>query len=219
MKQLTENKKLKTIVIVLIILAGIIMVAVKGFNFDLKYKNAQSVELYLQKEFNDDDIKSITNEVFGKQKVMIQKVEVYEISVLITTSSISDEQKNDLITKINEKYETELKAEDINVNEVAHTQGRDIIKPYVEPFLIAIIATLIYMGVRYYKLSIIKVELKTIFSLALAQIILFSVIAITRIPVGRITIPMVIVIYLLTLYGITTNLEKSLAEKKEKDEK
>ena len=219
MKQLTENKKLKTIVIILIILAGIIMVAVKGFNFDLKYKNAQSVELYLQKEFNDDDIKSITNEVFGKQKVMIQKVEVYENSVLITTSSISDEQKNDLITKINEKYETELKAEDINVNEAAHTQGRDIIKPYVEPFLIAIIATLIYMGVRYYKLSIIKVELKTIFSLALAQIILFSVIAITRIPVGRITIPMVIVIYLLTLYGITTNLEKSLAEKKEKEEK
>ena len=180
MKQLTENKKLKTIVIILIILAGIIMVAVKGFNFDLKYKNAQSVELYLQKEFNDDDIKSITNEVFGKQKVMIQKVEVYENSVLITTSSISDEQKNDLITKINEKYETELKAEDINVNEVAHTQGRDIIKPYVEPFLIAIIATLIYMGVRYYKLSIIKVELKTIFSLALAQIILLKLIPLSK---------------------------------------
>ena len=103
MKQFIKSKQLKMIVIALIIIAGIIMIAVKGFNFDLKYQNIQKVELYLQTEFNISDIKQITNDVFGNQKVMIQKVEVFEDSVSITTTSISDEQKSNLITKINAK--------------------------------------------------------------------------------------------------------------------
>ena len=214
MKQLTENKKLKTIVIILIILAGIIMVAVKGFNFDLKYKNAQSVELYLQKEFNDDDIKSITNEVFGKQKVMIQKVEVYENSVLITTSSISDEQKNDLITKINEKYETELKAEDINVNEVAHTQGRDIIKPYIQSFAIVTAIILVYFMIRYYKQNPLKVLIQSIGIIGLAQILLLGIMVIARIPVSIATIPLVLLVYMISTYICTSRFEKNIVEQK-----
>ena len=85
MKQLIKSKQLKIILIVLIIIAGIAMIAVKGFNFDLKYQDTQRVELYLETEFNISDIKQITNEVFENQKVMIQKVEVFEDSVSITT--------------------------------------------------------------------------------------------------------------------------------------
>ena len=214
MKQLIKSKQLKIVLIVLIILAGIVMIAVKGFNFDLKYQDTQRVELYLETEFNISDIKQITNEVFGNQKVMIQKVEVFEDSVSITTTSISDEQKNNLITKINEKYGTELKAEDIQIEDIAHTRGRDIIKPYIIPFAIAVIATLVYIGIRYYKLSTVKVVLKSIGILLLSQVLLFSVIAITRIPIGRLTIPMVILVYLLTLFGMTSRYEKNLANKK-----
>ena len=190
------------------------MIAVKGFNFDLKYQDTQRVELYLKTEFNISDIKQITDEVFGNQKVMIQKVEVFEDSVSITTTSISEEQKSNLITKINEKYGTELTAEDTTVEDIGHTRGRDIIKPYVIPFVIAVIIVLIYLGIRYYKLSIAKVIAKSIGIMALAQILLFSVIAITRIPIGRLTIPMVILVYLLTLFGITNMFEKNLSKKK-----
>lgn len=217
MKQLIKSKQLKIVLIVLIILAGIVMIAVKGFNFDLKYQDTQRVELYLETEFNISDIKQITNEVFGNQKVMIQKVEVFEDSVSITTTSISDEQKNNLITKINEKYGTELKAEDIQIEDIAHTRGRDIIKPYIIPFAIAVIATLVYIGIRYYKLSTVKVVLKSIGILLLSQVLLFSVIAITRIPIGRLTIPMVILVYLLTLFGMTSRYEKNLANRKKEE--
>ena len=217
MKQLIKSKQLKIVLIVLIILAGIVMIAVKGFNFDLKYQDTQRVELYLETEFNIADIKQITNEVFGNQKVMIQKVEVFEDSVSITTTSISDEQKNNLITKINEKYGTELKAEDIQIEDIAHTRGRDIIKPYIIPFAIAVIATLVYIGIRYYKLSTVKVVLKSIGILLLSQVLLFSVIAITRIPIGRLTIPMVILVYLLTLFGMTSRYEKNLANRKKEE--
>ena len=214
MKQFIKSKQLKIILIVLVIIAGIVMIAVKGFNFDLKYQDTQRVELYLKTEFNISDIKQITDEVFGNQKVMIQKVEVFEDSVSITTTSISEEQKSNLITKINEKYGTELTAEDTTVEDIGHTRGRDIIKPYVIPFVIAVIIVLIYLGIRYYKLSIAKVIAKSIGIMALAQILLFSVIAITRIPIGRLTIPMVILVYLLTLFGITNMFEKNLSKKK-----
>lgn len=214
MKQFIKSKQLKIILMLLVIIAGIVMIAVKGFNFDLKYQDTQRVELYLKTEFNISDIRQITDEVFGNQKVMIQKVEVFEDSVSITTTSISDEQKSNLITKINEKYGTELTAEDTTVEDIGHTRGRDIIKPYILPFAIAVIVVLIYLGIRYHKLSIAKVIAKSIGIMALAQILLFSVMAITRIPIGRLTIPMVILVYLLTLFGITNKFEKDLSKKK-----
>ncbi len=219
MKQFIKSKQLKIILITLVIIAGIVMIAVKGFNFDLKYQDTQRVELYLKTEFNISDIKQITNEVFGNQKVMIQKVEVFEDSVSITTTSISDEQKNNLITKVNEKYGTELTAEDTTVEDIGHTRGRDIIKPYIVPFAIAVIIVLIYLGIRYYKLNVAKVIAKSIGIMVLAQVLLFSVIAITRIPIGRLTIPMVILVYLLTLFGITTKFEKDLSKKKLEENK
>ena len=219
MKQFIKSKQLKIILMLLVIIAGIVMIAVKGFNFDLKYQDTQRVELYLKTEFNISDIRQITDEVFGNQKVMIQKVEVFEDSVSITTTSISDEQKSNLITKINEKYGTEITAEDTTVENIGHTRGRDIIKPYIVPFAIAAIVVLIYLGIRYYKLSIAKVIAKSIGIMALAQILLFSVMAIARIPIGRLTIPMVILVYLLTLFGITTKFEKDLSKKKLEENK
>ena len=41
MKQSNKSNKIKILIIMLIIIIGIIMVAIKGFNFDLKYKNTQ----------------------------------------------------------------------------------------------------------------------------------------------------------------------------------
>ena len=219
MKQFIKSKQLKIILIILVILAGIVMIAVKGFNFDLKYQDTQRVELYLQTEFNNADIKQITNEVFGNQKVMIQKVEVFEDSVSITTTSISDEQKNNLITKINEKYGTELTAEDTQVENIAHTRGRDIIKPYIIPFIVAVVATLVYLGIRYYKLNLVKVVAKSIGILLLTQILLFCIMAITRIPIGRLTIPMVLLVYLVTLYAMTNQFENNLNKKEIEEEK
>lgn len=219
MKQLIKNKNFVISLIVLVVLAGIVMIAVKGFNFDLKYQDTQRVELYLQTQFEISDIKQITNEIFGNQRVMIQKVEVFEDSVSITTTSISDDQKSNLVTKINEKYGTELKAEDIEVQNITHTRGRDIIKPYIVPFAIAVIAILIYMAIKYYKLNMLKVISQSAAILLLAQIVLFCIIAITRIPIGRLTIPMVILVFLLTVFGLTCNLEKKLTKKKVEENK
>ena len=214
-----KKSKIKTVAIIsiLIIIAGIIMIVVKGFNFDLKYQDSKRIILNIGQTFDNKDIKEITDEVFGNQPVMIQKVEVFEDAVSVTSKDITDEQKNNLINKINEKYGTETKQEDIELSTIAHTRGRDIIKPYIVPFIIATVIIAVYMMIRYYKLNSIKVLLKTVGIVIYTQVMLFSIIAITRIPIGRLTIPMVLTVYLLTLFACASKFENELKIKREKE--
>ena len=219
MKNMSIKSKILIIIMIIIIVAGIIVIGMKGFNFDLKYEKSQKIELYLEQEFEVNDIKDITNEVMPGKQVIIQKVEVFEDTISIIAKEITDEEKSNLITKINEKYGTELSADSVEIENIPHTRGRDIIMPYVVPFIIATVIILIYMAVRYHKLGSVKVIAKVIGVNILTQIILMSVIAITRIPFGRLTIPMVLVVYLLTMIGMTTKFEKQLENKKVEETK
>lgn len=191
------------------------MIVIKGYNFDLKYQDAKRIILKIGQNFNTSDIKTITQEVFGKEKVMIQKVEVFEDAVAITTKDITDEQKTNLINKINEKYGTTTEPESIELIAISHTRGRDIIKPYIIPFIIVTGIIVLYMMIRYYQLNMLKVLLKTVGLLVYTQLMLFSVIAITRIPVGRLTSIMVLTVYMLTLIYSTTKLENKIKEKEQ----
>ncbi len=215
MKNITTKNKILIIILILVIIAGILVTANIGLNFDLRYEKSQKIELNLGKEFETSDIKNITNEIFPNQEVIIQKVELYKDTVCIIAKEITEEQRNNIVEKVNEKYGTELVAEDTEIFSIPHTRGRDIIKPYITPFVIATVIIIIYMAIRYYKLNSIKVILKTIGISILTQLVLLSIMAIARIPIGRITIPLVIIVYMLTLIGITTRFEKNLDQIKE----
>lgn len=219
MKKMTKKQKVLSIIIAVIIIAGAIVTGIMGLNYDLRYQETKNIELYIAKDFEIADIKAITDEVMGKSPVIIRKVEVYEDSVSITAKDITDEQKQSIIEKINEKYETELSADSTQIETIPHTRGRDIAKPYIAPFVIATVIILLYMAVRYRKIGIGKTLLKTILISVVAQATLLSVIAITRIPVGRLTIPMIVAVYMLTLVGLTTNFENKLEIKKEEENK
>ena len=68
---------------------------------------------------------------------------------------ITEEQKTDIINKINGKYELELTADSTQITNVPHTRGRDIVRPYLAPFAIATGIILAYMAIRYYKLGMV----------------------------------------------------------------
>ena len=210
MKETTKKQKMIIAIIILIIIAGIIITATMGLNFDLRFQESKNVELYLGKDFEIKDIKQITNEVMPNQYVIVQKVEVYEDSVSIIAKDINDEQKQNLVNKVNEKYGTEISNDTTEIVTIPHTRGRDLVKPYILPFAISMIIILVYMAVRYRKLGVIKTVLQTIFVCILTQVVLLSIIAITRIPVGRLTMPISVAVYLLTLVGVTSNLENKL---------
>ena len=212
-----KTNKILILLMILIIIAEILKIIFKGFNFDLKYQDTKQIEFGLDQQFSISDIKAITDEVLNNEPVLIRKVEVYEDAVNITAREITDEQKANIITKVNEKYGTDLNADEIEIATVAHTKGKDIIMPYVVPFIIATIIILIYMMIKYYKLNSGKVLLKTIGIIILTQVLLFSIMAITRIPIGRLTIPLVLTVYMLTLVWYTTKLENQLKTKKQEN--
>ena len=214
-----KNLKNKIIIgiAILIFVVGIIVVAVKGFNVDLEYQDTKKIEANIGKSFEKEDIENIVKEVLGKERFIIQKVEIYEDSVIITAKEITDEQRDNIVSKINEKYDTDLKTEDITIITVPRVHLSDLIKKYRTPFIIATVCILVYLMVRYYKLNSLKVLLRTIIVVAILQAELFSIIAITRIPVGKLTVPVVLTVYMLSLVGCTTYFEKKLAEKKKEE--
>ena len=211
MKQ--KSAKIIIALIAIILIAGTIMICTKGLVFGLNYEDSKKVEINLGKQFEEKDIKEITNDVFGKQPVLIQAIEVYKDAVSITTTEISDEQKANLITKLNEKYGTDISTDDITIEANAHIRGRDIVKPYIVSFAIATVIVLVYLSIRYYKLNSLNVLAKSIGIMLLAQLILLAIIAIARIPIGVLTMPVVLLIYVLSTYICTTKFDKDLDKK------
>lgn len=208
MKQ--NSTKILVILIAIILVLGAIMIFTKGLAFELRYQDSKKVEINLGKTFEEQDIKEITKEVFRNQPVRIQSIEVYKDAVSITTTEITEEQKADLVTKLNEKYGIELKAEDITIEEVAHVRGRDIIKPYLIPFTIVTAIVLVCLVIRYNKLNVFEVLTQSIGIIVLSQLVLLGIMAITRMPIGIFTIPTVLVIYMLSTYICTTKFDEDL---------
>lgn len=218
MKEMSKKAKIVVLIITLVILIGMIVTFAIGLNFDLRYQEAKKIQFYLGKDFEIAEIEAISKEVLPNQKVIIQKVEVFEDTVSILAKEITEEQKETLINQINEKYELELTADTTEITNIPHTRGRDIVKPYLMPFAIATGIILVYMAIRYYKLGMVVVLGKTIVMLVIAQATLLSVMAIVRIPIGRLTIPLVLATYVLSLVAMTSCFEKSLSDKKKGEE-
>ena len=158
--------------------------------------------------------RSVTNESF----VVIQKVELYEDIVSITTKELSQEQLEAINQKINEKYSIENKIEDLTIVDNAKIRGRDVIKPYILPILITLVIIAIYAAIRYRKLGIGKTILKVIGYPILAQAVLLSLIGITRIPVTYVTISIVLAVYAISYMVVFAGLEKKEKMNKENKE-
>ena len=75
MKNISKTKKIIAVIIILIILAGIIMLAIEGFNKGTTYQKATKIECYIAKGYDKADIKQIATEVFSDKNIQIQDVE------------------------------------------------------------------------------------------------------------------------------------------------
>ena len=203
-----KNKNIIAIVLVaLVILAGIIVVCTKGFYKELKYAQGQSIEIYVEQKVDAAKIKEIADEVLGMHN-MVQTIEIYEDVVTIKAYSITEEQKNSIVSKVKENYEFEQKAEDISINTVPATRIIDMYKQYVIPFAISGLVVLVYMAIRYNKNGLTKVIITTIAIPVLAELFLLSWMAIVRIPVGKLTPVIVILVYILSILYVIKENEK-----------
>ena len=206
-----KQKNIKIIVIsimTLVILAGIVVTGIYGFNKELKYSQSQSIDVYIEQEVDVAKIKEIVNENLNNSNNMVQTVEIYKDLVTIRSKEITDEQKNNIVNKIKENYEFSQTAEDTTINTVPATKLIEMYKKYIVPFAISGVLVLVYMAIRYYKKRILKVLGRTIIFPIFGELFLLSIIALARIPVGRFTPVLVITMYIASILMVIKQNEK-----------
>lgn len=211
-------KKIVLILLICLIFARTVIVCFKGFNVGLPYKSNINISVYVGKKIEDKDMQEITKEVFKGKQAIVQKVELFEDMISITTEEMSEEElnekKTELINKLNEKYEKEIKDEEIEIVHNPKVKLSSLIKRYILPFGISTIAIVIYQMIRFKKLGATKTLLTTIIVLMLIGLTYTSLIAITRIPINKLIIPIGMAIYVITIIVLNMKYEKKLEENK-----
>lgn len=196
-------KKVVYIILACIIIIGTVITTTMGLKADLIYSKNAEIDIYIGKQVNKEEINDIVKEVFSEKKVIVQQIELFEDMVSITIPEKSDEelktQIEQLNTKINEKYGTENKAEDIKVIHNSKIKLSSIIKPYIVPIAISALVILVYVIVRYRKLGILKTIVSYILTVGAVEAVFLSIIAITRFPINRLVIPIGLLLYVTTI--------------------
>ncbi len=196
-------KKVVYIILACIIIIGTVITTTMGLKADLIYSKNAEIDIYIGKQVNKEEINDIVKEVFSEKKVIVQQIELFEDMVSITIPEKSDEelktQIEQLNTKINEKYGTENKAEDIKVIHNSKIKLSSIIKPYIIPIAISALVILVYVIVRYRKLGILKTIVSYILTVGAVEAVFLSIIAITRFPINRLVIPIGLLLYVTTI--------------------
>lgn len=207
--KLSGSKKILLLGMILLIVAGIVVVSLKGVKVSLKLQQHEVINVYLEKKVEFKEFKNICKAVFGNKRFELRNVEYFNNSFDISVENITDEEKAKLVEKVNEKFETEIKIEDLRIYTVANIRVRDIVKPYVKPVIISTVLMIAYIIIRFRKLSAWKVLGKIFGIIALTEALIASVITITRLPLSATIINLMAVIAVIELILYINKLEKN----------
>ena len=215
-------KKVIYAILICLIIAGIVIIATVGLKADIIYSKNVELDIYLGKSFEIKDIQNIVNEVFPKERAIIQEIELFEDTVSITLEDNRTEEElnskiEELNKKINEKYELENEVKDITVTHNPKIKLSSILMPYVYSLGISLVIILIYVGIRYRKLGIVKTLITYLLAIGATEILLLSVIAITRFPINRLVIPVGLLIFVVVITILGFSNERKLAKLDDKE--
>ncbi len=197
------KNKLLYIVLIIVIIIGAIVYKAKGFNKELNYSSRQEFEISAASTFDVSKVESIAKEILSNRKVKVQKVERFDNALEIISTEISEEEKQNIINKVNEEYNENISNEGISIITITSTRVLDIFKPYVFTAIISLIMVMLYFLLLYNKIGIKKVLINGISIPILAELAYYSLIIIVRIPLGRVTNCVAVGIYLLTIGALS----------------
>ena len=208
-------KKIIYGILACIIIAGAIITCTIGLNVDIIYSKNVEIDVYIGKVVDSEEIKQLAKEVFPNEKIIVQKIEMFEDMISITMKDKTDEELKEpleqLNNKINEKYGTNNKVEDdITIVHNPKIRLSSILKPYLVPVGISIIIILVFVGIRYKKLGVLKTITKYILCTGIVEIVYLSLFAIIRLPINRLVVPMGLVLYITTITALSFISEKRL---------
>ncbi len=206
--KLNGMKKIVLLGIILLVLAGCFVVALKGFKVALITQKHESITLIIGKEINIKDIKDICKEVFGDKNFILRGVDNFDDAVNVRVESITNEEKDLLAHKLNEKYDTNYVGETMTVDFNSNVRIRDIIKPYVKPVVISSALIIAYILIRFKNREVMKKIGITAVVILITEAIIASVISIVRIPLSTVIINIMAVVAIAEVMIVLEHLDK-----------
>ncbi len=203
-----ESKKILLLGLILLIIAGIVVVALKGFKVYLMLEKHDSMNIVVGKEIDIKEIKNICKEVFGKKTVIVRSVDLFNDSFNISAESITDDERNNLIDKINNKYATDFQAENFERIKVSNVRIRDLVRPYIKPVIATVVVIIAYLIIRFRKMNVWKLLGELAGIIVLTELGVASLIAIARIPVSPVIVNLLTVIAVVELVLYINKKEK-----------
>lgn len=202
------NKKVVILGLCLLIIAGMVVVLFRGFNVNFLLEQHEVIEFVIGKDFEMKDVRNICNEVFKDKKIVLKTVEVFDDAVSINASSITNEEKENLVNKLNEKFGTTKTVDEVKIETVANVRMRDWIKPYVQPIAISAVIILAYIAARFREENLFKLLAKIIGIIVVTILALLSIFAIFRVPMSPIYIMGLTAVALIELMVYINTYEK-----------
>lgn len=201
---MSKKSKILCVILAVIFIAAIISTAIRGLKVDINYSEGVTMVLDIGKEFETKDIRDIAKEIWSGKDVLVQKVEVYDESVSVKVPELNEEQINNFVTKINEKYQLELTSADVSVLYNSNERLRNIVRPYIIPLIIATALIVVYYSIRF---KGVKEILNLLLTLIAVEGIIYSIHALLLMPINIFTMPVVMMAYAGVVIGITIKSE------------
>lgn len=203
---MTKAKKITLLISVILIIIGVIIYAIMGFNYNLSYGATKRIVVPMKDDFSIEDYKSIANEIYGDAKV--ETISIFREGASIRVKETTDEQLDTLVTKVNEKYGYEYTRDDITVTDVPQVEVYSIIKQAIVPVLTTLLVVLVYMIIRYRKKNLVNTILNLFVPAILTQLVVLAIYLICRIPVTNVLLPILLTAYAISLIYSAKQCEK-----------
>ena len=200
-------------ILAIIFITSIVITFVKGLNVDIYYGEGALITFTEKDTININDVREIAKEIWGNDCI-VQNMEFFNDSAEIKVREYNEEQLNQLKDKINEKYSSELKIEDFEIDHVSNVKIRTLVEPYIIPVGLSLLIIVLFYAIRYRGA---RKMLELLLYLVIAEGLLYSVYAITRIPFSSTTIPLAMCLYAFTVLVFTAKLENSSESEDEEE--
>ena len=210
--ELKGSKKIILLGIILLIVAGIVVVALKGFKVSLTLQKHESLNIVVGKEITLKDAKEICEDVFGNKRFVVKHLDRFEDAINVRVESITNEEKADIVKKINEKYEVNIEAANFAVKFNSNIRIRDILKLYFKPVVISTVLIIAFVIVRFRNSNPVKILANVALKILVTEGCIASVISITRIPLSSFIINVMAVVAVVKLVLVLESANKKTVE-------
>ena len=189
----TQNKTKFLILPILIIVIGIVMYFVRGFNFDTEFVGGIRMQINVGSEFNNDDIENLVVETCGEVAAPVVQKIGDGTQATIKMSELPIETKTALDNAIKAKYGDEAI---MSSNSASASFGTQVQQKALIYTIIAILCILAYIAIRFE----LKSAVMAVIALAINVLVMMAVYLISFKPLNT-----TFIAAMLTVVGYSIN--------------